>query len=343
MTEPVVGRIVLPAERTAYRIVLDQFHIDNTRAANDDTDVVSFQGTLDGQDLPTLNLSTGDVDNGDHLINLQFDPIEVDLTSQLQVRFAIVNSGHANEEKFRQNVDDALKAAAAAGAAFGGTVSAWITLGKVLFDLFNFDCDGPVASDSMRASGQDLAQLTINYPHTYRTTRGYPGVDSDVGCGSNSQYSVSWYVQRLNPAEPRLDLLVHLSRYADRTWHENQFAGTRNEGQRIEGFLLQINPPVEGLTLRYMAHLQDIGDTPWVNEGDFVGTRGQERRLEGFAITLDGPAAARYHVTYSAQVQGLGATLPYSDGAFCGTRGQHRRLEGMRVAILPRTVVPGPG
>jgi hypothetical protein len=342
MSEPLVGRIILPTEKLAYRIVLDTFHIDNTRAPNRDTDVISFQGTLDGQDLPTLHLSTGDVDNGDHLINLQFDPIEVELTSQLAVKFAIVNSGDANEEAFRKKVDDALHAIAVAAAAFGGTVSAWIEIGKAIFDLINIDCDGPVAGDSMGASGQNLAQLTINYPHIYRFTRGYPGVDSEVLCGDNSLYSVSWYVQRLNPAEPRLDLLVHLSGYGDRTWHEHQYAGTRHEGRQIEGFILQINPPVEGLTLRYMAHLQDTADTPWINEGDFVGTRNEERRLEGFAIMLDGPAAANYDVQYSAQIQGLGETLPFSNGAFCGTRGQSRRLEWMRVAIFPKTVVQGP-
>jgi uncharacterized protein YjdB len=149
-------------------------------------------------------------------------------------------------------------------------------------------------------------------------------------------------VQKLNLAEPWLDLLVHLEDYGDRTWHENQFAGTHNEGRRIEGFSLQINPPVEGLSLKYMAHLQNIGDTAWVNEGDFVGTRGQSRRLEGFAIELDGPAASRYYVEYRAQVQNQGDTGPKLNGAFCGTRGQSLRLEGMQVVIRPMPTGPGP-
>src|SRR5256885_1536006 len=97
-------------QRIAYRIVLDQFHIDNTRAVDEDTDGVAFQGTLDGAELPKLNLSTGDVDNGDHLINLQFDPMELGGSSQLEVRFAILNSGHANEQSFRDELDTALHA-----------------------------------------------------------------------------------------------------------------------------------------------------------------------------------------------------------------------------------------
>jgi Clostridial hydrophobic W len=329
------GLLVPPMEKTAYRIVLDQFHIDTTRAPDEDTDAISLTGQLDGQDLPTLDLSTGDVDNGDHLINLQWDPIETDQMSHFELKFAIYNSGHANEEAFRKKLDDALTAAAGAAAPLSGYASAFIVIAKALIDLFDFDCDGLVAGDLMRASGADLAQLTINWPHIFHITRGYPGTDSAVGCGSNSQYSVSWYVQRLNPAEPRLDLLVHLQNYGDRTWHENQFAGTRHEHLRVEGFALQVVPPVAGLTLRYMAHLQGIGDTAWVNEGEFIGTRGESRRLEGFAVRLEGPAAAGYYVQYTGQVQGRGETGPILDGAFCGTRGQSLPLEGMTVSVRP--------
>jgi hypothetical protein len=318
----------------AYRIVLDQFHIDNTRALDEDTDVVAFQGTLDGQDLPMQNLSTGDVDNGDHLINLQFGPIEVKMPSQLELRFAIVNSGNANGKAFRDGVDNALKAAAGIATPLSAPVGAGIAFAETIWHLLTgIDCDGPVAGDFLSASGEDLAQLTINWPHIFRITRGYPGTDSADGCGSNSQYSVSWYVQRLDPLEPRLDLLVHLSGYGDRTWHEHQFAGTRHEGRRIEGFALQINPPIQGLTLRYMAHLQGTGDSPWVAEGEFIGTRDQDRRLEGFAIMLDGQEASKYFVQYEGQVQGRGETSISTDGAFCGTRGQSLQLEGMQVHI----------
>jgi hypothetical protein len=343
LTATTVGFAPMPT--TAYRIVLDSFHIDNTRAPDEDTDVIAFQGTLDGNDLPKLSLSTGDVDNGDHLINLQFDPIDVRATSQFAAKFTIVNSGNANDAAFVKKVQDALDSAKTAVVPFAGGASIWIEVGvevvKFLTGLLP-DCDGPVAGDVMHASGQELAQLTINWPHIFRTTRGYPGQDSHVLCGSNSEYSVSWYVQRLNPAEPRLDLLVHLQGYGDRTWHENQFAGTRHEGRRIEGFSLQIDPPVEGLSLRYMAHLESTGDTRWFDEGEFVGTRGQSRRLEGFAIELQGPAASKYYVEYQVQVQGQGETGPKLNGAFCGTRGQALRLEGMQVVIRPMPTGPGP-
>jgi hypothetical protein len=88
--------------------------------------------------------------------------------------------------------------------------------------------------------------------------------------------------------------------------------------------------------MQYMAHLEDIGDTQWIDEGQFVGTRGQCRRLEGFAIRLAGPSAPGYTVLYMGHLQDIGDTGVYMDSQFCGTRGQARRLEGMKFAVMPR-------
>jgi len=135
---------------------------------------------------------------------------------------------------------------------------------------------------------------------------------------------------------PALNVLVHLQGLGDRVFRENEFAGTRGQARRLEGFQLRINPPVAGLSMRYMAHLQGLGDVPFVNEGQFVGTRGQARRLEGFAIQLTGAAAANFNVFYMAHLQGTGDTAVFRNGQFCGTRGQARRVEGILVRIEPR-------
>lgn len=135
---------------------------------------------------------------------------------------------------------------------------------------------------------------------------------------------------------PSLDILVHLESIGDRSFRENEFAGTRGQSRRLEGFQLQISPPVAGLSMRYMAHLQNIGDVPFVNEGQFVGTRGQSRRLEGFAIELTGPQASNFNVVYMAHLQGTGDTGYFQNGQFCGTRGQSRRVEGILVRVEPR-------
>ena len=71
-----------------------------------------------------------------------------------------------------------------------------------------------------------------------------------------------------------------------------------------------------------MAHLQNIGDVPFVNEGNFVGTRGQSRRLEGFAIELTGPAASNFDVIYMAHLQNVGDTALFRNGQFCRHEGR---------------------
>ena len=127
--------------------------------------------------------------------------------------------------------------------------------------------------------------------------------------------------------------LVHLQNIGDRGFRENEFAGTRGQSRRLEGFQVQIVPGIPNLSMRYMAHLQNIGDVPFVNEGQFVGTRGQSRRLEGFAIELTGSQAATFNVVYMAHLQGTGDTPFFQNGQFCGTRGQSRRVEGILVRI----------
>ncbi len=132
-------------------------------------------------------------------------------------------------------------------------------------------------------------------------------------------------------------LLVHLQSIGDVVVQDHQFGGTRGQRRRLEGFQLDIDPAIPGLGCRYMAHLQNIGDVPWVAGGNFVGTRGQSRRLEGFAIELTGTAAANYDVYYMAHLEGTGDTGFFSNGQFCGTRGQSRRVEGMLVGIKPKS------
>ena len=134
----------------------------------------------------------------------------------------------------------------------------------------------------------------------------------------------------------KLDVLVHLEDLGDRRGHNNEFLGTRGQSRRLEGFSIKIDPPIPNLGIRYMAHLEDIGDVPYQQNGEFIGTRGQSRRLEGFAIELTGPAARKYDVLYMAHLQDRGDTPWCKNGQFCGTRGQSRRVEGISVRIVPR-------
>src|SRR5918994_1673972 len=126
---------------------------------------------------------------------------------------------------------------------------------------------------------------------------------------------------------------VHIQERGNWPLRQNVFAGTRGQALRLEGFQLNFDPPIPGVGMEYMAHIQEQGDTAWYKGGNFVGTTGQGRRLEGFAIRLTGPSANYYRVSYMAHIQEQGDTAWYQAGAFCGTRGQARRVEGILVSV----------
>ncbi|MDY6805017.1 MAG: hypothetical protein SXA11_14595 [Cyanobacteriota bacterium] len=133
-----------------------------------------------------------------------------------------------------------------------------------------------------------------------------------------------------------LKVLVHLQGIGDRTFSSYEYAGTRGQGLRVEGFQINLDPPRTGLSLQYMAHISEVGDTSWLEEGELAGDRGRERRIEGFAIRLTGAEAAGYDVFYTAHIQNMGDSAVYSNGQYCGTRGKSLRVEGLKVWIQPK-------
>jgi uncharacterized protein YjdB len=143
-------------------------------------------------------------------------------------------------------------------------------------------------------------------------------------------------LRQVRPSAVDLRGIVHLQNIGDVSFQGGAFAGTRGESRRLEGFSITITDGTPNLGIQYMAHLQNIGDTTWVNGGQFIGTRGESRRLEGFAIRLTGSAAENYNIRYICHLQDIGDTLVRSNGEFCGTRGESRRLEGLQVWIERR-------
>jgi uncharacterized protein YjdB len=67
--------------------------------------------------------------------------------------------------------------------------------------------------------------------------------------------------------------------------NEGQFIGTRAESRRLEGFAIELTgAAATNYNVTYMAHLQNIGDTPFYQNGQFCGTRNQSRRVEGILV-----------------------------------------------------------
>jgi murein DD-endopeptidase MepM/ murein hydrolase activator NlpD len=147
-------------------------------------------------------------------------------------------------------------------------------------------------------------------------------------------------IEKASLRDPGLRTLVHIQDIGDRTFSEGAVAGTTGQSRRLEGFQINLDSPIRGLSMEYMAHIEGIGDTSWVREGQYIGTKNQSRRIEGFAIRLTGSEASKYDVFYQAHVEGIGDTARVGNGQFSGTRGQSRRVEAISVWVQPKPQSP---
>ena len=184
---------------TAYMIGIPYLKIDQVRSPSKDTDVVTLAVKVGDQLFPPVTKHLGDlgVDRNPHPVNLNVGPVEVADTDTVVVSFIVANLGYdaSDEGLARQFMNTLSDAAAAVCTALYGAGSAWQVLNKAtqwINGLLTADCDGLVAQDQYTFSGAELAGLSPQ-------TRVYPGTDSAVGCGANSQYQVT--VQAV-PAAP---------------------------------------------------------------------------------------------------------------------------------------------
>jgi hypothetical protein len=348
---------------TKYLFRLENVHIDNTRSVHQDDDTVAFSVKVDNADPgdPQQKL-LGSLNNGEHRIDLQIGPTDVPNAARVAFNYQITNSGSKSQDELRTILKNGAKAlfaltekkALVAGMKDGseskgddgkGTGSIWDTLltyGAAvgipyLIGLLLPNCDGPVAVDQIIVTGDVLDYWTQHGPYAER--RIYPGTESADGCGSNSQYSVLWSIRRDVVPVP-LRITAHIEGSGDVVFGAGQFAGTRGENRRLEGFQIDIDPPVPGLGLIYSAHIQNLADVGPVRDGQFIGTRGQSLRLEGFSIQLTGPRANEFNLSYMAHLSGKGDTEYLRGGQFCGTIGEARAVEGISVIIEWRPPAP---
>ena len=84
-------------------------------------------------------------------------------------------------------------------------------------------------------------------------------------------------------------------------------------------------------SLKYMVHVQNIGNQEWKASPQVAGTTGRSLRLEALRVKLTGEAAGS--VQYMVHVQNVGWQDARADGAEVGTHGQSLRLEAVRLAL----------
>lgn len=135
----------------------------------------------------------------------------------------------------------------------------------------------------------------------------------------------------------QVETMAHVQDHGDTPWRAQlSDCGTVGTGQRIEGFAVRLNPPVEGVALRYKAHVAVRGDTPWFDQAEFCGSRGQNRRVEALWMELV-EGAERFDIYYSAHLCRFGWTGWFKNGQMCGTRGEYRQVEAIKVFLAEKS------
>jgi hypothetical protein len=200
-----------------------------------DTDYVSIGVQIKGQPEIIQTASVGDQTGGDVKVGLSIPNLFIADSDQVYFHYGIINSGagqdkataaiksaattvlnaleKADEEAIKQFFDVDLsgltpqEAGALLAAQFGETVlpglGVVIGIAALFFnDIVGWvfpDCDGPVAAGAYAFSGAQLRAKT-NSPvgHQFLQVDENPGVNSAGGCGSNSNYQVTWTVTNLS-------------------------------------------------------------------------------------------------------------------------------------------------
>jgi hypothetical protein len=170
---------------------------------------------------PVLKASQklGGLNNGTFPTAMNFKDVPVADNETAVFSYAIVNSGHTDPNTAEKTLEQAVStlaekgaqaAATAAGGAVGaalgasigtavvpllgtalGALAGWVvsSAGKLIFA----NCDGAVAAAVHTFTGSQLRASTSQGRHLGGTDH-HPGTDSPHGCGSNSNYDVSWSI-----------------------------------------------------------------------------------------------------------------------------------------------------
>jgi len=150
-----------------YSFVLYRFHIDKTRARNNDTDVVNFAIKVADQMTDPQIRYTGDVNDGDHDLRMAFGPMPIPgADTPVIFNYQIMNAGNKSHAETEKILHDGMlklfepKAVTIFGSGDGGGISWWKQAAEALiyigYNLLTAVCDGPVATDEIVTKHQLL-------------------------------------------------------------------------------------------------------------------------------------------------------------------------------------------
>jgi hypothetical protein len=213
-----------------YTFTLQKYTIYNTRSRHQDTDQGVVGLAIGTEQFPAQTFSSGDVNNGDHSVNLSFGPIPIGSNVPMVITYQIYNGDTSKlsislpdlnrdlgqkaveymmpriEQGDLSDFTDFPSNGEAPDRADDPFIdSSWIQvlefidIGSLIFP----DCDGytVIGTVGKATSGWDtLIDKTGGV--TFAQTIRYPGSDSPQGCGSNSDYSVTYSVTRKSVTGP---------------------------------------------------------------------------------------------------------------------------------------------
>lgn len=224
-------------EPARYVFSLKSYTIRNTRSRHEDTNFVFATLQVPGKEPVTKSKKMGDQNNGTFDVNFEFDEVPIsDAKEKVGFYFVIVNSGHGDPQRFIDAMTATMNKAAKAdqakgeGKDEGNDTDIWSKLAeevkKVFLELFTLgisllfaDCDGLVARKRYLLSGSDLwnrtngdagSKVLISTKHPGQQDESdltHEENESNAGCGSNSDYSVLWALERRAAQDAKPDKL----------------------------------------------------------------------------------------------------------------------------------------
>jgi len=197
-----------------YRFVVTEFHVARTRSLHEDELYLSHSVHVDGVIVASDFKHLGSFNSGTYPTQAHGIQTQVinDPLAKVDFLFSLVNAGNASSETVKQAMLGTAQQLVGVGGGGGAGLSvssalaaipgpSYVTLplmavGK-LWDWLHTNCDGPVAADHLSATRFVIDTWADDDPNGEITIlkKRYYGVDSPDGCGSNSVYDVTWFVQ----------------------------------------------------------------------------------------------------------------------------------------------------
>lgn len=136
-----------------------------------------------------------------------------------------------------------------------------------------------------------------------------------------------------------LEGYVWLQNLGEVDFVDSEYAGTRGQSRRMEGFEINLVDPPGDLAIEYAVYASNIGWMPAVSGGTYAGTKGQSDGLQAFWMKLINQTQGDfvYYLTYMTHQENNGdvETGTFGDGNILpmGGPGSGLRLEGLALTV----------